>query len=116
LGLLRQTEEVHVLSAGKSTAIIQELDVPTYIPLPEAARKYRLSENRLTQLIRAGKIEAVQLPSGELLVSAENGQSKTREMIINEKYPHLKGVPITITEAAKKYEFAEINNRKVART
>jgi len=81
-----------------------ELDVPTYLPLAEAADKFNLSESVLTQLIQAGKIEAVRLPSGELLVSAENGQSKTRETIINEKYPHLKGNPITITEAAGKYE------------
>lgn len=89
---------------GKSPVQTLELEVPTYLPLSEAANKYNLSENVLTQLIQAGKIEAVRLPSGELLVSAENGQSKTKEMIINEKYPHLKGNPITITEAAEKYE------------
>ena len=93
------------MANGKSQAVQPlELDVPTYIPLSEAAEKYNLSENVLTQLIQAGKIEAVRLPSGELLVSAENGQSKTREMIINEKYLHLKGNPITITKAAEKYE------------
>jgi hypothetical protein len=89
---------------GTSSETVSELDVPTYLPLSEVARKFNLSENVLTQLIQAGKIEAVRLPSGELLVSAENGKPKTREMIINESYLHLKGNPITITEAAKKYE------------
>ena len=43
--------------------------IPTVLPLPDAARKYNLTEQALTQLIQTGKIEAVQLPSGELLVS-----------------------------------------------
>jgi len=67
---------------GKSSTDLQ-LNVPTYLPLAEAADRYNLSENILTQLIQAGKIEAVRLPSGELLVSAENGQQKTKEAIIN---------------------------------
>lgn len=91
------------MSNGNSLSTTLELDVPTYLPLPEAADKYNLSVKALTQQIQAGRIEAVQLPSGELLVSAENGQPKTREMIIAEKFSHVKGKPITITEAAKKY-------------
>lgn len=58
------------MPSGKSPTNILELDVPTYLPLPEAVRKYELSENVLTQLIQAGKIDAVRLPSGELLVAA----------------------------------------------
>lgn len=50
--------------------------IPTYLPLADAAQKYGLSEKALTQQIQAGKIEAVQLPSGELLVAAENNGYK----------------------------------------
>ena len=48
---------------GKSSATLQ-LKVPTYLPLSEAAQKYDLSEQVLIQLIQAGKMEAVRLPSG----------------------------------------------------
>ena len=88
---------------GKSSMATLELDVPTYLPLSEAVRKYELSEKVLTQLIQAGKIEAVRLPSGELLVSADNKQPKTKEQIIAEKFAGLRENPITVTEAAQKY-------------
>lgn len=81
-----------------------ELNVPTYLPLSEAAEKYNVSENVLTQLIQAGKIEAVRLPSGELLVSAENGQPKSKEDILTKEFPGLLGQSITVTEAATKYK------------
>ncbi len=61
--------------------------IPTFLPLPDAARKFSLTERVLTQLIQAGKIEAVQLPSGELLVLADNDNPpKTKEDIINSPY------------------------------
>ncbi len=80
--------------------------VPTFIPLVEAAQKYNLSEKALTQLIQTGKIEAVQLPNGELLVAAEsNGHKpKTKEQIIREEFADLLGKPISVHEAGKKYE------------
>lgn len=79
--------------------------LPTVLPLPDAARKYNLTEQALTQLIEAGKIGAVQLPSGELLVTAEsNGQEqRTKEEIIAEKFAHLRGQPISASEASRKY-------------
>ena len=87
---------------GTSSNLNQK--VPTYIPLVDAAQKYGISEEALTQLIEAGKIEAVQLPSGELLVAADNGSlPKTKEEIIEEKFSNLQGHPITISEAAEKY-------------
>ncbi|MBN1995731.1 MAG: hypothetical protein JW953_23795, partial [Anaerolineae bacterium] len=46
--------------------------IPTYLPLEQAARHYGLPQKVLTQQIQAGKIQAVQLPSGDLLVAAEN--------------------------------------------
>jgi transposase len=87
---------------GKSSNLNQK--VPTYIPLADAIQKYGISEEALTQLIKAGKIEAVQLSSGELLVAADNGSPpKTKDQIIQEKFANLQGQPITITEAAEKY-------------
>ncbi len=91
---------------GKSPTTTLELDIPTYLPLSEAAGKYNLSENVLTQLIRTGKIEAVQLPSGELLVSANSSPQKikTKEQIIADKYGPLKRQPITVSEASQRYK------------
>lgn len=77
--------------------------LPTYLPLAEATRKYGLSEKVLTQLIEAGKIEAVRLSSGEVLVSAENGQYKTKDDIIAKEFEHLRKQPITVTSAAENY-------------
>jgi hypothetical protein len=77
--------------------------VPTYIPLSDAAQKYGISEEALTQLIEAGKIEAVQLSSGELLVAAENGKYKTKEQIIAEEFSELRGQVISASEASRKY-------------
>lgn len=80
-----------------------KLSIPTFIPLAEAARKYNLTEDVLTRLIQDGRIEAAQLPSGELLVSDEGLNEKTKEQIIEEKYGHLRGKLITISEAAERY-------------
>jgi hypothetical protein len=81
-----------------------KLSIPTFIPLAEAARKYDLTEDVLTRLIQDGRIDAAQLPSGDLLVSDEGLNEKTKEQIVEEKYGHLQGQPITVTEAAEKYD------------
>jgi hypothetical protein len=81
--------------------------VPTFIPLADAARKYNISENVLTRLIQNGRIDAAQLPSGELLVSDEGLNEKTKEQIIEEKYGHLKGKSITISDAMDKYRIPQ---------
>jgi hypothetical protein len=83
-----------------------ELDIPTYLPLSEAAQKFELSEQALTQLIQAGKIEAVRLSSGEVLVPANNDPQKirTKEQIIAEKFGDLREQPITISEASERYK------------
>lgn len=87
------------------------VDVPTYLPLSEAANKYNLSEESLTQLIETGKMQAVQTPSGELLVAAVNNgsESKTKQEIIAEKFAHLRGQMITATEASEKYGLPRAN-------
>lgn len=85
--------------------------LPTYLPLREAARRGNFSESMLTQLIRTGKIEAVKLPSGEVLVPANiNGQEpETKAQIIAERFSDLQGDPITVTEAAEKYQLNRSN-------
>ncbi len=78
--------------------------VPTYLPLSQAARKYNISENVLTRMIQDGRIDAAQLPSGELLVSDDGlNQTKTKEQIIEEKFAHLRGKPISAYAASQEY-------------
>ena len=80
-------------------------NIPTYIPLDQAARQYGLSKKVLTQQIRVGKIQAVQLPSGDLLVAAENNDQdyQTKDEIIARKFASLRGQGISASAASKKY-------------
>jgi hypothetical protein len=82
----------------------------TYLSLKEAAKKHNVEEKVLTQLISAGIIEAVE-ENGETFVAVDkngngdNGRkSQTKEEIITAKFIHLEGQPITLSEAAEKYD------------
>jgi excisionase family DNA binding protein len=88
--------------------------IPVYLPLSEATRKFNLSEQVLTQLVQAGKIEAVQLPSGDLFVTADNIPKipKTKDEIIAKKFAELRGQQITVSEAASTYELHERTIRR----
>ncbi len=82
----------------------------TYLPLREAAKKHKVEEKVLTQLIAAGMIEAVE-EDGETLVAVDkngngsnNGKEpQTKEEIITTKFAHLQGQPISASEASRKY-------------
>jgi hypothetical protein len=93
------------MSDTATQAVNLNRNIPTFLPLAEAVQKLGLSRKVLTRLIEAGKIEAVQLPSGEVLVSAEtNGyEPKTKQGIIAEKFVHLRRQTINAYEAQKKY-------------
>jgi hypothetical protein len=96
------------------TALAQKLEhaLPTFVSLAEAARQYGVPKKVLTQQVEAGTLEAVRLTTGEILVAAENGQDQhppadprlTKEEILKEKYGHLLGNKLTLTQAAEKYE------------
>lgn len=43
--------------------------LPTYIPIVDAAKKYGYALDELKKLAQSGKINAVQLPNGDLVVS-----------------------------------------------
>lgn len=80
--------------------------LPTLLPLPEAARKYGLSEARLKAMIAHGKIRAAMI-GDEVVVSEEEirTQAVTRKEDLPEykKHAHLKGTGIGISESAQKY-------------
>ncbi len=93
-----------VVSHNRKSPISDLPSLPTFISLADAVRKYKIPEDVLTRLIQDGRIDAVQLPSGELVVSDNDlSQTKTKEQIIREKYGHLRGQAITISRASEKY-------------
>lgn len=79
--------------------------LPNLIPITEAARKYEFDEGRLRQLIEAGKIRAG-VAMGEVVVSEEELREQvTRKEDLPEykQFDLLKGKPIWVSEAARKY-------------
>jgi hypothetical protein len=89
------------------------VNLPTYIPLEEAARRYGLSRDVLTQLIEDDRIEAVTTAQGDILVSDDGAkQTKTKEQIIAEKFGHLQNNPITVSEAEAKYSLQNMTIRR----
>ena len=85
------------------------MSLPQLIPLPEAARKLGLSETELRQRVETGTILAGNLPNGEIVVSTDNVISGVLDInsrlraIRRKDFEHLRGQPITVTEAVEKY-------------
>jgi predicted site-specific integrase-resolvase len=82
--------------------------IPRYIPLSEAVRRYDLDPGVLTSLIEDGRIGAVQ--TNDNIVVAEEDVSKTQETMTKRdefwrRVQHLDGKPIGINEASNKYGF-----------
>jgi hypothetical protein len=89
------------------------LSLPVFITLAEAARKYDISEDALTRLIRCGRIEAARLPSGDVVVQdrkdigrmqvSDHLKHKTKAQVIQERFAHLRGKAISGYRAAQEY-------------
>ncbi len=81
--------------------------LPTYLPLPEAARKYGLAEARIKSLIESGTIKAAMV--GDTVVVSESEVQNSGKPLRKEdlpewkKHAHLKGTPIWILKAAEVY-------------
>lgn len=84
--------------------------LPTFLSISEAARKYGLDEARLQALVDEGKIRAG-VAMGEVVINEEEvrneaiqekGLSK-EDLPEYKKHIHLKGNPIWISEAARRY-------------
>jgi len=87
--------------------------LPVFIPLSEAARKYGLEEAYLRQMVERGKIRAAMV-AGEMVVSEEEVKKraeqeqhsgvKKEDLPEYSEFKHLEDIPISISEAEKKYE------------
>jgi hypothetical protein len=88
-----------------TTALPSQLD--RFIPLSKAARRLKLSEKSLQQMISAGRIKGAMLPNGEIGVSESSVQvaaiNERLRGVRRENYKHLLGHPISVAEAAKRY-------------
>ncbi|HDQ74098.1 MAG TPA: hypothetical protein ENN19_18690 [Chloroflexi bacterium] len=79
----------------------------TYIPLSEAAERYRLSAGALSRAVEHGTIKAVKI-NGDVAVAEEDLREivDVREAVqVDES---LQGKPIRVTEAAEKYEVNQV--------
>ena len=83
--------------------------VPTYIPIKDAAVKYGYGLLELKKMAQSGKINAVKLPDGDLVVS----EDKLKDTLPKEDLPEFKkhkklaGNPIWISKAARRYDIPQ---------
>lgn len=87
------------------------MTIDNLLPLTEAARKFGVAEGNLRALVDKGKIRAGKLPSGEIVVSEQDTQAQKptakEDLPEFKKHAHLKGTPIWIGEAARKYNLLQ---------
>ncbi len=86
------------------------LTIPTYLPIPEAARKYGLDEARIVAAVKHGKIKAAMIDD-TLVIAEDDARQEARPLRKEDlpewkKHAHLKGIPIWIGEASRKYGIA----------
>jgi len=78
-------------------------ELPTYITLEEAARRYRIAPEVLTERVNSGKIRAVRL-NGTIALAEEDVLRLSDDLALRAQVAHLQGRPITLTRAATNYE------------
>ena len=89
--------------------------IPTYIPIKDAAKKYGYTLADLKRLAQSGKIKAVKLPDGDMVVSEnelEFPDIKTKEELKAYKdkyYADLVGKETWVSNAARKYDIPHQN-------
>jgi hypothetical protein len=77
----------------------------SYIPLKYAAQKYGIPEQSLIDKVKSGSIASGRLPDGELLVAEHEIDPSLN--IRREDFAHLRGCPISMSEASRKYSTNE---------
>lgn len=82
--------------------------LPTFLPLPEAARKYGLDEARIRALVDSGTIKAAMV--GDTVVVQESEVQNSGKPLRKEdlpewkKHAHLHGNEIGVGEGSRKYD------------
>jgi len=80
------------------------MNLPTFIPLEEAARRYGLSREVLTRLIEDGKIKAARVNGGITVAENDIREVKKRDRLWKQ-VEALDGCPIGVKDARLKYSF-----------
>src|SRR5512140_1020318 len=80
------------------------LQLEQYIPLPQAAKRLKISAASLQGLIDSGNIRAVKLNGTVAVAESELDQIIA---ITREQFKHLQGKPITVAEAVEKYNLGQ---------
>ena len=81
------------------------VELERVIPLPQAAKQMGMTVVALTHLITSGKLEAVQLPSGEIAVR----ERAAKQVRLVQRDERLRGKPITAAKAVTKYKVPRTN-------
>ena len=77
--------------------------LPTYIPLDEAARRYRIDKQVLTHFVESGRIRAVEI-NGRAAVAEEDVR-----LISTRTDERLRGQGIRLMDASRKYGVSDVN-------
>jgi hypothetical protein len=83
------------------------LQLEQYIPLPQAAKRLKISVASLQSLIESSHIRAVKM-NGTIAVA----ESELDQVITREQFDNVSGMPITLSEAAEKYSISRITFRQ----
>jgi hypothetical protein len=75
---------------------------PVYIPLDQAAEKYKLSKRSLLERVKSGQITAAQLSNGEYLIAEQDVDPSLS--IRREDFDRLRGQKISRADVARKYK------------
>ncbi len=84
-------------------------NLPTYIPLNEAATRYGVNVAMLRYAVESGIMQAVRTPEGRILVADDDVSVMEDVSVMVKTDPELKGNPIRVTAAAEKYEVSQAN-------
>lgn len=76
--------------------------LPEYLPLDEAARRYHLDRAALTRLIDSGRIRAARV-NGGVAVAEEDMETITKCEHLWQQVAHLDGQPISMNRARSEY-------------
>ncbi len=78
-------------------------ELPAYITIDEAARRYQISTQMLTNLAESGRIKMIQV-DGQAAMAEQDARLISTAVKLWEQVAHLDGQPITISRARTEYK------------
>ena len=81
-------------------------NLPTYIPLNQAATRYSVNITMLRHAVESGIMQAVRTPEGRVLVASEDVRMITKRNTLWDQVKHLDGNSIGLEEACRKYRLS----------